>query len=109
MGFTHCWDPATANAVQLVVVTFTVGYMHAFGVHSTHGWDTFIATRFMWVTPTVGGLSPLLGSDINTIPSVGYVYAFGVHSAHDWDTVIATRFICFFTIAVGFATWFDWR
>ena len=38
---THVWDPATANAVRLVVVTLSVGY--------THGWGTVIATRFMWM------------------------------------------------------------
>ncbi len=58
--------------------TFSVGCVHAFGVHSTHGWGTVIAmsvgythgwgtviaTRFMWVAPTaaVRGLHPRLES-----------------------------------------------
>ncbi len=36
----------------------SVGCAHAFGVRSTRGCGPAIATRFMWVAPTAGGLPP---------------------------------------------------
>ena len=44
---THGWGPATANAVQLVVLRFPWVI--------THGWGPITATRFMWDLPLLCG------------------------------------------------------
>ena len=36
VGCTHGWDPATANAVLYGFLS-SRGFVHAFGVHFTHG------------------------------------------------------------------------
>ena len=73
VGYTHgCgpWVTPTAGILPPlrgsdIYFMSTVGCVHAFGVHSTHGWDTAIATRFMWVAPTAG-IPPSLCDSIAT-------------------------------------------
>jgi hypothetical protein len=86
VGCTHgvILPPLRGSNVNIV---FSVGYVCV--AHFTHGWVPAIATRFMWVAPTVGILPQLRGSNVNIVFTVGYVCI--AYSTHVWGPYAAMR------------------